>query len=122
MSAWLSTRCSAVKAPLDYCTDGVKGNMQMVCFEWRHGITLREWVQSFDDTVTQKRRLRRSISLACKITQALSQIHEAGGVTVNNLSAEHIIVNDTQANHDSDEDDTNISVNIISLGSASLIH
>eukprot|EP00957_Ditylum_brightwellii_P081299 6184773-Ditylum_brightwellii.AAC.1 len=43
MSAWLSTRCSAVKAPLGYCTDGVEDNMQLICFEWTPGINLREW-------------------------------------------------------------------------------
>eukprot|EP00957_Ditylum_brightwellii_P023936 1804785-Ditylum_brightwellii.AAC.1 len=124
ISSQLSTRCSAVRAPLgnacskETITDthnGILNNPRVICFEWTPGITLREWIQSqrnrLDLSATSssltihndndiEERNRRSlmsfISLACSISKALAEIHEVGGVVLNNLSVEHIIVDEPQ--------------------------
>eukprot|EP00957_Ditylum_brightwellii_P065372 4959342-Ditylum_brightwellii.AAC.1 len=59
--------------------------------------------------------------MACHISKALAEIHDDGGVVLNNLSVDHIIVNELQNNEDNRDDDSCISVHMISLGSASVI-
>eukprot|EP00957_Ditylum_brightwellii_P088635 6751061-Ditylum_brightwellii.AAC.1 len=58
MSSWLSSQCSAVRAPLtnnacgvemmaDNNQGGISNNPpRLICFEWTPGITLREWIHS----------------------------------------------------------------------------
>mmetsp|Transcript_26824 Transcript_26824/g.40036 ORF Transcript_26824/g.40036 Transcript_26824/m.40036 type:complete len:224 (+) Transcript_26824:1-672(+) len=60
-----------------------------------------------------------SISMACHISKALAEIHDDGGVVLNNLSVDHIIVNEKQNNEKSRKYDSCISIHMISLGSAS---
>eukprot|EP00957_Ditylum_brightwellii_P160634 12228699-Ditylum_brightwellii.AAC.1 len=60
------------------------------------------------------------MSLACHIIKALAEIHEVG-VVLSNLSVEHIVVNETQCNEENRDEDSCITVHIISLGPASII-
>eukprot|EP00957_Ditylum_brightwellii_P202941 15332507-Ditylum_brightwellii.AAC.1 len=105
ISSQLSTRCSAVRAPLgnacgvEMITDhqgGILNNPRLICFEWTPGITLKEWIKSQqnhlnlsaatetsdnDDIEGKNRRsLMPFIFMACHISKALAEIHEVGGV------------------------------------------
>eukprot|EP00957_Ditylum_brightwellii_P207982 15355391-Ditylum_brightwellii.AAC.1 len=122
ISKYLS-KCSAIRAALaERCMDGVKA----IVLDWANGITLEDWIclnrkkehsssltintstycQSFCES-----DLKMILQLAWSISNALSDIHDAG-VALNNLNPENIII---------DDKDDNVVVKIIGLGYASLL-
>eukprot|EP00957_Ditylum_brightwellii_P040225 3043300-Ditylum_brightwellii.AAC.1 len=110
--------------------DGMLNNTRVICFEWTPGITLRNWMQfkqhhldlsvptgsltGYNDNNMEdrnRRYLMSYISLAYHITKALAEIHEVG-VVLNNLSVDHILINETQCNEENCDNDSCITVHL----------
>jgi len=110
ISRHLALQCTSVRSALSLSEfDGSPA----IFFEWAAGRTLSEWIRLLHKKKRLSPGIKIILKLACNISMALAEIHNAG-VTHNNITPSKIIVDEV-----GDSDD--ILVKVIGLGSASLL-